>query len=54
MSKVNLDECVLITSREYCDLVNPEFVGQTKMDDNCMYFMVFSCNGIMYKTHNTL
>lgn len=39
-SSVNLEECVLITSREYCDLVNPEFVGQTKMDEKDMYFNV--------------
>lgn len=43
-----------ITSLEYMDLKNPIFKGQTRLDENNQYWMVFEDNGILYKTHNTL
>ena len=51
---INLRDCKLITSQEYCELVNPVFEGQTVMDSNNQYYMVFSCDGVLYKTFNTL
>jgi len=51
---IDLNTCTLITSKQYCELDNPKFEGQTRMDENDQYYMVFSCNGVMYKTLNTL
>ena len=51
---IKLEDCKLITTKEYIDLTNPEFKGQTSLDDNCMYYMIFESNGILYKTHNKL
>jgi hypothetical protein len=50
----NTDDCILITATQYLDLVNPRFVGQTSIDKNNMYYMVFECEGINYATHNKL
>lgn len=49
-----LEECKLITSTQYCDLENPEFIGQTRLDKDDMYYMVFKSKGVLYKTHNNL
>lgn len=54
MIDVKLSDCKLITSTEYCELENPEFVGQTKVDSEGMYYMVWKCGDIFYKTHNEL
>ena len=54
MNTINLDECKLITSEEYCKLNDPEFVGQTRVDENDMYYMVWKSEGVLYKTHNCL
>jgi hypothetical protein len=56
MSKtINLDECILITSAEYYELPGtPKFIGQTRLDDDNMYYMVFESEGVIYKTHNKL
>ena len=54
MSGINLNECKLITAEEYCNLVDPEFVGQTRVDENDMYYMVWKSGGELYKTHNCL
>ena len=44
-----------ITTAQYCSLPNtPEFMGQTRVDDNNMYWMVFSSLGILYKIHSKL
>ena len=51
---VSLDSCKLITTDEYCELANPVFIGQTPIDENKMYFMVFECDGVYYKVHNSL
>ncbi len=50
----SLEECILITSKEYCELNNPQWEGQTMLDENNQYYMICSCNGIYYKTLNTL
>lgn len=54
MSQVNLNECTLITSEEYINLIDPVFVGQTRLDDNKMYWMVFQVGNVYYKIHNQL
>jgi hypothetical protein len=50
----SLDECKIITSVEYCELVNPIFQGQTRCDENNMYYMCWESEGKLYKTHNKL
>jgi len=51
---IKLEDCILITPLQYMELENPKFEGQTRLDDNNMYFMVFSDNGKLYKIHNHL
>lgn len=51
---VQLEECKLITSSEYAELDNPEFIGQTRPSEDGMYYMVWKSNNILYKTHNNL
>lgn len=48
-----LDECTLISSQEYMDLHEPEFVGQTRVVAGT-YYMVWKAEGKLYKTKNTL
>lgn len=43
-----------ISSEEYMNLKNPIFKGQTRLDSNNQYWMVFEDNEILYKIHNTL
>jgi hypothetical protein len=50
----NLNECKLITAGEYLGLNSPEFIGQTRADNNGTYYMVWKENGILYKTCNQL
>ena len=54
MTNINLSDCKLISSTEYLTLENPEFKGQTRLDENNMYYMVFESKGILYKIHNKL
>lgn len=54
MSTIKLEDCTLITNKEYCSLVNPIFKGQTRCDDNNMYYMIWEDDGVLYKTHNKL
>jgi hypothetical protein len=49
-----LEDCKLITNIEYSDLTNPEFIGQTRLDENKGYYMVWKSNDILYKTYNKL
>jgi hypothetical protein len=49
-----LEQAKQITSKEYMALANPIFKGQSRVDDNLMYWMVFEDNGVLYKIHNTL
>lgn len=51
---MNLEDCVEITSSEYINLVSPIFKGQTRCDENDMYWMCFESEGILYKIHNKL
>jgi len=49
---VLLNECKEITSTQYCQLPGtPEFMGQTKLSDDNMFWMTFKSEGIMYKIH---
>ena len=43
-----------ITSSDYMNLKNPEFIGQTRLDVNNQYWMVFEDNGVLYKIHHSL
>lgn len=36
------------------DLINPEFIGQTRVDENNMYYMCWKAEGKLYKTHSKL
>lgn len=49
-----LEQAKEITSSQYMDLKNPIFKGQTRVDENSQYWMVFEDNGVLYKIHNTL
>lgn len=49
-----LEDCILITSTEYCQLSNPIFIGQTRLDRNNQYYMIWENDGLYYKTLNTL
>ena len=54
MQNTNLNDCELITSSQYCKLENPEFIGQTRIQEDNTYYMVWKCNNKLYKTQNTL
>ena len=54
MININLKDCKQITSEQYLELINPEFKGQTRVDDNGYYWMIFESNGILYSIHNRL
>ena len=54
MIYVNLKDCKQITSEQYLELIDPEFKGQTRVDDNGYYWMIFESNGILYSIHNRL
>jgi hypothetical protein len=43
-----------ISNKEYLALVNPIFLGQTPLDDNLMYWILWSDCNFLYKTHNEL
>ncbi len=51
---INLDDCTEITALEYMELENPQFRGQTRLDKDNGYTMVWECQGKMYKTYQTL
>jgi len=51
---IKLEDCKLITGEEYLKLESPIFRGQTRVDENGMYYMVWEDKGILYKTHNKL
>jgi hypothetical protein len=49
-----LADCTLITNSEYMSLVNPMFIGQTRVLGDGAYYMVWLSNGLYYKTKNIL
>ena len=51
---IELEDCILITSEQYLDLKNPKFMGQTRIDENKMYYMIWEDNDVLYKTYNKL
>jgi len=51
---IKLEDCKLISSLEYMDLIEPIFEAQTRVDEEGYYYMVFSSQGILYKIHNKL
>ena len=48
------EQAIEITSSQYMDLVDPEFVGQTRLNVENKYWMFFKCKGILYKIEHTL
>lgn len=49
-----LSQSIELPVSEYISLSNPIFKGQSEVDDNGMYWMVFENNGTLYKLHNKL
>lgn len=49
MSYPNLEDCTEITSAQYMELDNPQFVGQTGVGHSGTYWMVFESEGVNYK-----
>ena len=43
-----------ITPLQYMDLKNPIFKGQSKVDKNNGYWMIFEDNTILYRIYNKL
>ena len=43
-----------ITAKEYLDLENPEFVGQTRLNSDNQYRMYWKCNEKFYFTKNQI
>jgi|Laugrespbdmm15dd_1035085.scaffolds.fasta_scaffold34577_2 hypothetical protein len=46
-----LDESQEITITQYVSLVNPKFVGQTRVNDDGTYWVVFKDNDVLYKVN---
>lgn len=46
---IKLEDCIEKTSVEYLELENPVFKGQTRTDADGIYWMVFECEGKLYK-----
>jgi hypothetical protein len=44
-----LTQATLITSAEYCSLINPKFITQTEMADDFTYFVVFEADNQLFK-----
>lgn len=51
---IKLEDCKLISNLEYMDLLDPRFECQTRVNNEGEYYMVFSDNGVLYKTLNKL
>jgi hypothetical protein len=49
-----LTDYTLITPKEYLNLIDPEFIGQTRIDNNGVYYMCWKSNGLFYKTKNVI
>lgn len=54
MDTIRIGDCIVITNAEWLKLTDPEYVGQTKLDSNDMYYMVWTHEGKNYATHNKL
>ncbi len=54
MDNIKLEDCKLITNEEYLLLKNPKFMGQTPLDENEGYYMVWEDEGVLYKTYNKI
>lgn len=54
---IKLDDCTLITYHDLMGITGgeaAEFEGQTKIDLDDMYYMIWSWDNKLYKTHNKL
>ena len=49
-----LEKAKEIPVKDYIKLENPIFKGQTPVDNNLKYWIVFESNDVLYKKHNTL
>lgn len=54
MNNVKLEDCELITNNQYMNLIDPEFVGQTRINKDNIYYMCWKSEGKLYKTKNKL
>lgn len=50
--KIKLEDCKLISNKQYMDLKNPKFKGQTIVNSEGCYYMIWESDGILYKTYN--
>lgn len=51
---VKLEECVEITTTQYVELKDPQFIGQTRVNADGDYWMVSEDNNITYKVKHNL
>ena len=54
---INLNECREITIQEYCDITNSrdlKFEGQTRVNSQGIYWVVWSYNDELYKVKDSL
>ena len=49
-----LEQAIELEASEYSNLKNPIFKGQTRLDDNYSYWIVFEEEGKLYKFYKTL
>lgn len=49
-----LQQAIELKVAEYMHLKNPIFKGQTSVDEDMKYWVVFEENGKLYKFHKTL
>lgn len=45
---------VVLKPHEYIKLKNPQFVGQTRVDENGNYYMFFEDDNITYRVDNNI
>ncbi len=53
-TQAEFQKATAISSKEYCELINPVFEGQTRVDSKNMYTMYFSCEGTIYSVTSKL
>ena len=51
---IKLEDCTLITNAEYDALKDPIFKGQTRLDKDGWYYMVWESENKLYKTKNRI
>lgn len=54
MSDKEISEATLISNEQYCKLLSPKFMGQTRLHANKQYKMYWQQDDILYYTVNDL